>query len=97
VILGVVSPGLVASRNAASPDTARRAAPIIVGFLLCIFAVGTAELLVAGLLPQVASTMQVSVADAGQVVTAYALGVAIGGPLVTVFSARLPRKGLTAA
>lgn len=35
-----------------------------------------------------------SIAAAGQTVTAYALGVAVGGPIVTVLTARLPRKGL---
>lgn len=64
------------------------------GFLLCIFAIGTAELLVSGLLPQIAATVHVSVASTGQLVTAYALGVVIGGPLITVLTARVPRKGL---
>ncbi|OLF15131.1 MFS transporter [Actinophytocola xanthii] len=67
---------------------------MIVGFLLCIFAIGTAELLVSGLLPQIAASMQVSVASTGQLVTAYALGVVVGGPLITVLTARMPRKGL---
>ena len=71
-----------------------RAAPVLAGFLLCIFAVGTAELLVGGLLPQISADLRVSVAGSGQLVTAYALGVVIGGPLITVLTARLPRKGL---
>jgi DHA1 family inner membrane transport protein len=71
------------------------AIPVMAGFLLCIFAIGTAEFLIAGLLPQVAADMKVSVAAAGQTVTAYAVGVVIGGPLVTMMTARLPRKGLT--
>ncbi|MGI5125267.1 MFS transporter [Pseudonocardia sp. CA-107938] len=72
-----------------------RAVPVIAGFLLCIFAVATAELLVGGLLPQIAADLDVSVAGSGQLVTAYALGVVIGGPVITVLTARLPRKGLT--
>lgn len=73
-----------------------RAWPILVlaGFVLLVFCTGTAEYLVAGVLPGLASDLSVSVATAGQVVTAYALGVAIGGPIVTVLTARLPRKGL---
>jgi hypothetical protein len=82
-----------------SPDTPApagtgRASPIIAGFLLCIFAVGTAELLVGGLLPEIAVNVHVSVARTGQLVTAYALGVVIGGPLITTLTARVPRKGL---
>jgi DHA1 family inner membrane transport protein len=78
----------------AVPAATGRATPIIAGFLLCIFAVGTAELLVGGLLPQIAVDVHVSVARTGQLVTAYALGVVIGGPLITVLTARAPRKGL---
>jgi len=82
------------SSDTPAPATAARSVPIIAGFLLCIFAIGTAELLVGGLLPQIAATMHVSVASTGQLVTAYALGVVIGGPLITVLTARMPRKGL---
>lgn len=63
-------------------------------FVLLVFCTGTAEYLVAGVLPQLADDLSVSIATAGQTVTAYALGVAIGGPIVTVLTARLPRKGL---
>ncbi|HVT68320.1 MAG TPA: MFS transporter [Trebonia sp.] len=76
------------------PATTRRAFPVIAGFLLCIFAIGTAELLVSGLLPEIADGVHVSVATAGQLVTAYAVGVVIGGPLITAATARMPRKGL---
>jgi DHA1 family inner membrane transport protein len=85
-----------ATNSADAPVSAAtgRATLIIVGFLLCIFAVGTAELLVSGLLPQIAATVRVSVASTGQLVTAYALGVVVGGPVITVLTARVPRKGL---
>jgi MFS transporter, DHA1 family, inner membrane transport protein len=59
-----------------------------------VFVVGTSEYLVAGMLPEVGADLQVSQATAGQAVTAYALGVVIGGPAVTMATARLPRKGL---
>ncbi|WP_166972967.1 MFS transporter [Brevibacterium atlanticum] len=66
----------------------------LAGFVLLVFCTGSAEYLVAGILPQLAADLSVSIATAGQTVTAYALGVAIGGPVVTVLTARLPRKGL---
>lgn len=67
---------------------------VLVGFVLLVFCTASAEYLVAGVLPQLAADVSVSIAAAGQTVTAYALGVAIGGPIVTVLTARLPRKGL---
>ena len=71
-----------------------RPALVLTGFVVLVFCTGTAEYLVAGVLPQLAGDLSVSIATAGQTVTAYALGVAIGGPIVTVLTARLPRKGL---
>lgn len=62
--------------------------------MVSVFVVGTSEYLIAGLLPQVAADLDVSVSTAGQAVTAYALGVVVGGPLVTIATVRLPRKGL---
>ncbi|MFF0518696.1 MFS transporter [Actinomadura nitritigenes] len=59
-----------------------------------VFVVGTSEYLVAGMLPEIGADLGVSQGTAGQAVTAYALGVVIGGPLVTMATARLPRKGL---
>lgn len=70
------------------------AALVLAGFVLLVFCTGTAEYLVAGILPQLAADVSVSIPAAGQAVTAYALGVAVGGPVVTVLTARLPRKGL---
>jgi DHA1 family inner membrane transport protein len=48
------------------------------------FALGTTEFIVAGLLPSVAADLSISVPVAGFVITAYAIGVAIGGPLLTL-------------
>lgn len=76
------------------PSHPARPGLVLAGFVLLVFCTASAEYLVAGLLPQLASDASVSIAAAGQTVTAYALGVAIGGPIVTVLTARLPRKGL---
>ena len=56
------------------------------------FAIGTAEFVVAGLLPQISADLDVDIPTAGLLITVYAMGVAIGGPLMTVATARLPRK-----
>ncbi|MFJ3661855.1 MFS transporter [Streptomyces sp. NPDC090119] len=59
-----------------------------------VFVVGTSEYLVAGMLPEVGADLRVPQSTAGQAVTAYALGVVVGGPAVTLATARLPRKPL---
>ncbi len=69
----------------------------LVALCVSVFVIGTAEYLIAGILPQVAEDLRVSEATAGQAVTAYALGVVIGGPLVAMATSRMPRKGLALA
>lgn len=59
---------------------------------LSTFAIGTAEFVVMGLLTSVAQTFAVSVPAAGGLVSGYALGFAIGGPVLALGTARLPRK-----
>lgn len=47
-----------------------------------------------GLLPQVAGDVHVSISTAGLLVTGYSLGVAIGAPVITVVTFRMPRKNV---
>jgi DHA1 family inner membrane transport protein len=56
------------------------------------FAVGTAELVIVGILNLVAKGTDVSVSTAGQLVTAYALGIAVGAPILTVLTTRFGRR-----
>ncbi|WP_367318863.1 MFS transporter [Streptomyces sp. HUAS ZL42] len=56
------------------------------------FGIGLTEFLIAGLLPQVASSFAVSEAAAGRLISGYALSVAIGAIALTAATARLPRK-----
>ena len=58
------------------------------------FGIGTGEFVMLGLLPQVAGGLHVSIPQAGYLISGYALGVVIGAPAVTAFTAHLPRKGL---
>ncbi|GAA1905894.1 MFS transporter [Lapillicoccus jejuensis] len=58
------------------------------------FAIGTTEFVTMGLLPQVAAGTGVDIPTAGHYVSAYALGVVVGAPLLTVLVARRPRKGV---
>lgn len=59
---------------------------------LAAFAVGTAEFIIAGLLPTLAADLSVSIPAAGLLVTAYALGVAIGGPILALLTSHWPRR-----
>ncbi|MBB3663806.1 DHA1 family chloramphenicol resistance protein-like MFS transporter [Prauserella sediminis] len=61
----------------------------LLGF--CLFAMGSAEFLLAGVLPAVAADLEVSLSSAGYLITAFALGVVIGGPPFAVLSSRWPR------
>lgn len=56
------------------------------------FGIGLTEFLIAGLLPQVASSLAVSEAAAGRLISGYALSVAIGAIALTAATTRLPRK-----
>lgn len=61
---------------------------------LSAFAIGTTEFVIVGLIPTIAASLQVSVPSAGLLVSLYALGVAIGAPLLTAMTGRVPRKQL---
>lgn len=66
----------------------------LLALFLAAFAFGTAEFVIAGVLPDVALGLGVSVPVAGFLVSGYALGIAVGGPLLTLASKRMNRKTL---
>ena len=57
------------------------------------FAIGTTEFVTMGLLPQIAEGVDVSIPTAGHIISAYALGVVVGAPLLAIVGSRWPRKG----
>jgi len=61
------------------------------------FAIGTTEFVTMGLLPQIAEGVDVSIPSAGHVISAYAVGVVVGAPVLAFLGARLPRRGLLVA
>ncbi|SDN80987.1 MFS transporter, DHA1 family, arabinose polymer transporter [Klenkia soli] len=75
------------------PDT-RRAVLAIVALGLGAFGIGVSEFVTMGLLPEIARGVGVSIPSAGHLVSAYALGVVVGAPVIAATAARLPRKGL---
>jgi len=56
------------------------------------FAIGTGEFVIMGLLPEVAASLAVTIPQAGHVISAYALGVVVGAPLLAVLTAHWPRR-----
>ncbi|RJG07376.1 MFS transporter [Noviherbaspirillum cavernae] len=61
---------------------------------LSAFAIGTTEFVIVGLIPTIAASLDVSVPSAGLLVSLYALGVAVGAPVLTALTGRVPRKAL---
>ncbi|MFE2962142.1 MFS transporter [Streptomyces sp. NPDC059340] len=56
------------------------------------FGIGTTEFVMMGLLPDVADDLHISIPSAGHLVSAYALGVVIGAPLLAAATARMSRR-----
>jgi DHA1 family inner membrane transport protein len=61
------------------------------------FAIGTTEFVTMGVLPQIARGLSVTEPIAAHGITAYAVGVIIGVPLLSILGARRPRKGFLIA
>ncbi|MFF3392992.1 Cmx/CmrA family chloramphenicol efflux MFS transporter [Streptomyces sp. NPDC002669] len=59
---------------------------------LSVFALGTSEFMLSGLLPPIADDMDVSIPRAGLLISAFAIGMVIGAPLLAVATLRLPRR-----
>ncbi|OEV10048.1 DHA1 family inner membrane transport protein [Streptomyces sp. Amel2xB2] len=64
----------------------------LLALAISAFGIGTTEFVMMGLLPNVAGDMGTSVPTAGYLVSAYAIGVVIGAPLLTAVGTRVPRK-----
>jgi len=56
------------------------------------FGIGTTEFVIMGLLMQVSTDLHVSITAAGLLISGYALGVAVGAPVLTIATRKLPRK-----
>ncbi|QGY28130.1 MFS transporter [Pantoea cypripedii] len=58
------------------------------------FAIGTTEFVIVGLIPTIAEQLAITLPSAGMLVSIYALGVAVGAPVLTALTGKLPRKHL---
>jgi len=66
----------------------------LLALTLSAFAIGTTEFVIVGLIPTVAADLNIGLPSAGLLVSLYALGVAIGAPVLTALTGKLPRKAL---
>ncbi|WP_421110650.1 MFS transporter [Streptomyces sp. NEAU-S77] len=67
--------------------------PLVIHVLaLGTFLMGTTEFVVAGLLPEIAGDLDVSVARTGLLITVFAVGMIVGAPLMSMLTLRLPRR-----
>ena len=82
-----------AEPHRAAPDVVH---PTIVHLALAVggFAIGITEFATMSLLPSFARDLHVSEPVAGRAISAYALGVVVGAPLIAVLSARIARRTL---
>ncbi|MFF8103264.1 Cmx/CmrA family chloramphenicol efflux MFS transporter [Streptomyces sp. NPDC016640] len=59
---------------------------------MAVFAMGTSEFMLAGLLPDIASDLDVTIGTAGTLTSAFAVGMVIGAPLVAALARNWPRR-----
>jgi DHA1 family inner membrane transport protein len=66
--------------------------PALFALFVATFGIATTEFAVVGLLPEIASDFKIAIPTAGLLVSAYAFGVAIGGPVIVIATTRMARK-----
>ena len=82
--------------NAATDGRPAARVAILIELALAVggFAIGTGEFAIMGLMPNVAQALGVGETQVGHLISAYALGVVVGAPLIAVFGAYLYRRHL---
>ncbi|MDR6437812.1 DHA1 family inner membrane transport protein [Paenarthrobacter nicotinovorans] len=75
------------------PSTKTRRLPLVTYVLAAgVFLMGTTEFIVAGILPEIATDLGTSVADAGLMITVFAVGMIVGTPTMSILTLKLPRR-----
>ncbi|UJF33385.1 MFS transporter [Paenibacillus hexagrammi] len=83
------------TQKAVRQAPAKKAFPLsLLSLTMGAFAIGMTEFVIMGLLPNVANDLHVSISAAGQLITMYALGVAVGAPILTLLTQKIPQKKL---
>ena len=86
-VRGGVAPGVT---TALPPRT--RIPRVVAVLSACVFALGTSEFMIAGLLPEIASDLAVTIPQAGYLISAFAVGMIVGAPAMAVLTLHLPRR-----
>lgn len=73
---------------------AKNSALALLALAISAFGIGTTEFVIVGLLSTVAQDLKVTITLAGLLISGYALGVAVGAPIITALTSRIPRKTL---
>lgn len=86
---------MTSTANTAQPPLSKRAV-LLIEFALAIggFGIGTGEFAIMGLMPNVAQDLGVTEPQVGHLISAYALGVVVGAPLLAIFGSRFFRRHL---
>ncbi|QOW19579.1 MFS transporter [Lysobacter ciconiae] len=79
------------------PQGQSRYAVILFALALGGFAIGTSEFAMMGLMPNLVQAFAVNEPQVGHMISAYALGVVVGAPVLAILGARLPRRTLLLA
>ncbi|MGW2302702.1 Cmx/CmrA family chloramphenicol efflux MFS transporter [Streptomyces sp. NPDC001809] len=79
-------------QEAAAPKANGRLPLAVYLLAFSLFAMGSAEFLLAGVLPDIADDLDISLSSAGALISAFAIGVVIGGPPLAVLTLRWPRR-----
>ncbi len=77
-----------------SPLSPRQLNLAILALAMGGFGIGTTEFAIMGLLAEMTGALNISDSEGGHVISAYAIGVVVGAPLLAALGARLPRKGM---
>lgn len=75
-----------------STTKTRRLPPVTYVLAAGVFLMGTTEFIVAGILPEIAGDLEVSVASAGLMITVFAVGMIVGTPTMSILTLKLPRR-----
>ncbi len=90
----VSSAPTVETTQAPTVPSTRTAVLAIGALAIGAFAIGTTEFVTMGLLPDIAAGVDATIPSAGHLISAYALGVVVGAPVIAALGARLPRRSL---
>ena len=88
------APGAATSEEQAPALAHSRPALAILALAVGGFTIGTTEFMTMGVLPEIADGVNVSVPSAGHVISAYAIGVVVGVPILAFFGAAVPRRAM---